>query len=310
MCTYNGARYIEEQLLSIGAQTMQPFELVVCDDGSRDGTAAIVECFRSSASFAVRLYRNETNLGSTKNFEKAIGLCEGEAIALCDQDDRWSPEKLRVSAAILVSRPEVAGVFSNASLIDESGRRLPGSLWQRSGFGARRQKAFTRRTAPYQLVRRDTVTGACLIFRSNYIPQILPIAEDWVHDGWTALILASSSQLAPVPSCLVEYRLHQQQQIGASEVPWRAHLSTPKTLAIAAHRREAARFERMVDRLANLDAGPDIVSYVRRKAEFLRSRELVLSTSRPSRLPPIVRRAADYVRFDKGLMSMLRDLLH
>ena len=71
MCTYNGGRFLEEQLLSIAGQTRLPFELVVCDDHSTDATCKIVQAFAASAPFPVRLYVNERNLGSTKNFEHA-----------------------------------------------------------------------------------------------------------------------------------------------------------------------------------------------------------------------------------------------
>src|SRR4051794_15860948 len=92
MCTYNGARFIGAQLASVAAQTRTPDELIVCDDRSTDETVAIVQKFADSAPFRVRLHVNEENLGSTKNFERAVSLCEGDLIALCDQDDVWLPE--------------------------------------------------------------------------------------------------------------------------------------------------------------------------------------------------------------------------
>jgi len=91
MCTYNGSRFLENQLNSIGAQEVQPFELVICDDGSTDSTVQIIEAFRETVSFPVHLHRNSTNLGSTRNFQEAIELCRGDIIALCDQDDYWLP---------------------------------------------------------------------------------------------------------------------------------------------------------------------------------------------------------------------------
>src|SRR6266567_6944512 len=101
MCTYNGARFLREQLESIAAQSRLPDELVVCDDGSTDETVETIKAFVGRAPFAVRLEINSKNLGSTKNFEKAIGLCEGEIIALADQDDVWKPQKLAVLEATL-----------------------------------------------------------------------------------------------------------------------------------------------------------------------------------------------------------------
>src|SRR5216683_3439034 len=114
MCTYNGARFLLHQLESIAAQTRLPNELVVCDDRSADESLEIVRSFAKRAPFPVRLEINEKNLGSTKNFEKAIGLCQGEIIALADQDDVWKPRKLAVLEKTLEEHPEAGYVFSDA----------------------------------------------------------------------------------------------------------------------------------------------------------------------------------------------------
>jgi len=105
LCTYNGAAYLGEQLDSIVAQSRPPDELVVCDDGSTDGTVGLLQAFVPEAPFPVRLYRNERNRGFAKNFERAISLCTGDFIALSDQDDVWKPEKLaRLATALAKAR--------------------------------------------------------------------------------------------------------------------------------------------------------------------------------------------------------------
>src|SRR5258708_29962312 len=114
MCTYNGARFLAQQLESIVAQTRLPDELVVCDDVSADESPEIIRKFAKNAPFPVRLELNEKNLGSSKNFEKAIGLCRGGLIALADQDDVWKPQKLAVLETVLENHPEVGYAFSDA----------------------------------------------------------------------------------------------------------------------------------------------------------------------------------------------------
>lgn len=316
MCTYNGDRFLEEQLRSIAAQTTPPTELVVCDDGSTDRTLQIVEEFSASAPFPVRLYANADNLGSTRNFEQAISFCRGDAVALCDQDDRWMPQKLAVLAEVLRARPAAGGAFSNAALMDRNGAPLEGDLWQRSEFTAEKQRAFVAcqgdswREAPYHLIRRDTVTGATLIFRSKYVEQILPLSKDWVHDGWIALILASIARLEAVPECLMTYRLHREQQVGLQQTPWHSHLHTKRDRAIESHLKLAARFSQIADRLSSLGADSGIVAYARSKAEFMGTRAEALRQTRGRRALPAVLRLREYRRFEKGIMSLLRDLTH
>ena len=95
LCTYNGERFLRQQLESIQQQSRLPDELVVCDDRSRDQTVAIVREFATSVSFPVVIVQNPETLGSSRNFEKAIRLCTGDLIALSDQDDIWYPNRLQ-----------------------------------------------------------------------------------------------------------------------------------------------------------------------------------------------------------------------
>src|SRR5947208_26587 len=89
MCTYNGAAHVEEQLRSFSGQTRLPDEVVVCDDRSSDDTMLLLEPFSRTAPYPLRIHRNDENLRSTKNFERAVSLCSGDILALSDQDDVW-----------------------------------------------------------------------------------------------------------------------------------------------------------------------------------------------------------------------------
>jgi glycosyltransferase involved in cell wall biosynthesis len=96
MTTYNGERFLEEQLRSLTEQTKLPNELVVCDDGSTDRTPEILAQFAKGASFPVKIVINNHRLGWRENFLKAASLCSSDYIAFCDQDDIWLKEKLAV----------------------------------------------------------------------------------------------------------------------------------------------------------------------------------------------------------------------
>ena len=100
MGTYNGERFIRQQLESIAQQTLLPCELVVRDDASTDGTLTIVEEFASHAPFPVRIHKNDVRLGYPDNFMQAAILTNGDWIAFCDQDDFWLPQKLERVLAI------------------------------------------------------------------------------------------------------------------------------------------------------------------------------------------------------------------
>lgn len=90
--TYKGARFLREQLDSLYAQTLLPDEVIVCDDASTDGTIDILEEYHNK--YGLKYFINDTGLGCNRNFFKAINLCSGDYICICDQDDIWLPNKI------------------------------------------------------------------------------------------------------------------------------------------------------------------------------------------------------------------------
>lgn len=130
MCTYNGAKYIREQIDSILGQTVQDIELIVCDDCSSDETLSVLHEYANHDP-RIRIYQNEQNLGYKQNFAKALSLCTGEYIALSDQDDIWMPDHIEVLLAILGNRSLAVG---NSLLVDESGQSLGLTLREQEGL--------------------------------------------------------------------------------------------------------------------------------------------------------------------------------
>src|SRR5215207_2844534 len=214
LTTYNGEPYLEAQLRSIAEQTRPPDEMVVCDDGSKDQTLAILEAFAASAPFPVRIIRNEANLGSTRNFEKASLLCTGEAIAFSDQDDVWLPEKLALCEAALEANPNAGLVFTDATVVDRELNPLGYTMWQAVLFNAERQRRLTHGEAMEVLMERNVVTGACMMFRAAMCDLIVPFSNLWVHDAWIAMLISLFYDLTIVPEPLMLYRQHGSNQIG------------------------------------------------------------------------------------------------
>jgi len=230
MCTYNGARFLGEQLESIASQTRLPDELVVCDDCSTDGSAEILKSFVRHSPFDVRLEINENNLGSTKNFEKAISICQGEVIALADQDDIWYPSRLKVTESAFRNNPLVGAVFADADVVDEALNPLGYRLWEVALF-SRAQKRLFAAGRPFEaLLAHNVVTGATLAFRSKYLPLVCPIPSEWVHDGWIAILIAGVDAVLPIKIPVIKYRQHSEQQLGARKRDLLSRISNTQTV--------------------------------------------------------------------------------
>ena len=231
LCTYNGEQFIRDQLESIYLQETTPFELVVCDDCSTDRTLEILYSFKSKCKFDVRIYKNDINLGSNKNFEKAIHLCNGDIIALCDQDDVWRKDKLTKIIFALENNPDVEYVFSDAELVDRDLNLLGSSLWAPVNFTGKRYRQFVSGNQLLCLLQGNVVTGATMAFRSSLINLVLPIPDGIVrlHDGWIALIASSAGAKGlPLPEKLILYRQHGNQQTGVDPSVIRTNTRTFK----------------------------------------------------------------------------------
>ncbi|HXP11077.1 MAG TPA: glycosyltransferase family 2 protein [Acidobacteriaceae bacterium] len=309
MCTYNGSRFLPAQLQSIAGQTMLPCELVVCDDGSSDSTSEIVKSFGEVAAFPVRFIRNERTLGSTENFAKAICLCRGDAIALCDQDDIWRKDKLERMAEVLESEPDVGGVFSDALLVDQNSKTLPESMWEQRQFDARLQAVINdRQAAPLQLLEKNVVTGATFMFRSHFVSRVTPIPPEWVHDAWIALLIATQTKLRALPAQLMSYRLHGAQQIGIKAASWHHPFHEERKKTLAFHDTLIQRWRSMTERLVALGVDPMVIGQAQERLKFLETRTALRQQDPWSRFVSATVTLPEYFKFSKGLLSFYRDV--
>lgn len=241
MCTHNGARYLREQLDSIAAQTRPPDELIICDDCSTDETVPLVRQFIEATRFPVRLHINEKNLGSTKNFERAISRCTGEIVALADQDDIWLSHKLATMERVFVENPAAGLVFSDAEIVDEHLQPQGRTMWERNGFDRMKMKLISENRALEVLLPGWTITGSTMAFKNRFSDLFIPIPEDlpMIHDGWLALIIAAVAKVVWIDEPLIKYRQHPGQQIGApaiADVPEKPQHGQRETLAAAMQR--------------------------------------------------------------------------
>jgi glycosyltransferase involved in cell wall biosynthesis len=318
MCTYNGARFLDEQLESITRQTRLPDELTICDDCSTDETPQILTSFAASAPFPVRICFNEKNVGSTRNFEQCIRGADGDIISLCDQDDIWHHEKIERTEELFQTRPQVGLVFTDAEVVDESAKSLGLTLWQSIRFDSERQAIVRSREAAKLLSQTPVVTGATMAFRASFRDWILPIPTDvaLIHDGWIALMISLLAPVEMVSEPLMRYRTHPTQQIG-TPLNGSAYMVENRSLRDAVHRQthfgpEIRKLEVALDRLGT-NTGyltTAVATDLRNRLEHLRVRASVRG-KRVVNLPDVLRELFSwrYHRYSNGVFSAVKDLL-
>jgi glycosyltransferase involved in cell wall biosynthesis len=313
MCTYNGERFLLEQLDSFLAQTRQPDELVVCDDGSTDRTREILEKFKHKAPFSVRLYLNEQNLGFRRNFEKALSLCQGDLIALSDQDDIWLPEKINEVERVFLKYPSAGYVFHDAFLVDEQLNLLGVSLWDNYNFSFHLNNHFKPgEFAKYYMCLGQTILGATIAINSKLRENLLPLPNYWAHDSWIAFAGSLIMDVIALPKKLNKYRQHSYQLFGAS-TSFLSKYWQGKKVRNSLFTKQAIGWKEALDRLSSdtrLRCDQDILKQVSNKIDHLEVRGN-LKGSIIHKLPIIIKEITKkrYHRYSNGWRSVVRDLL-
>ncbi|WP_419699822.1 glycosyltransferase [Mucilaginibacter sp. NFX135] len=202
LCTYNGEKYIKEQLQSIIDQTYQNIEIIIVDDCSTDKTFLIVNDF-AKCDARIRCFRNDTNLGFNKNFEKALKLTKGSFISISDQDDIWEINKIQI---LLDNIKDNWLIFSNSVIIDENGVVKDEKLL--SDFSLSRLRSYK------SLLLNNYITGHTTLFARVFLTYILPFPPIGFYDWWMGFIAHYHKRIVFIDQVLTKYRHHESAVTG------------------------------------------------------------------------------------------------
>jgi glycosyltransferase involved in cell wall biosynthesis len=319
LCTYNGTRFIEEQLASVLDQSLPVTEIVLSDDASVDDTVSLVRAAVAAhnAEFpetpvVLRVMQNPVALGVVKNFEQAAGACTGDVIALCDQDDIWSPRHIERLVQEFVGRPQLLLVHSNAALIEEDGTPMDLSLFDALEISNTTKRAINTGRGFRELLHRNVVTGATTMVRRELVAIAAPFPELWIHDEWLAMVAGAIGDFGLVDEELLSYRQHPGNHIGAVKLSLRGKISKLREPRAERNRNLAARAGVLLERLTEMSdrVSPacifDAQANLKHQA-FRRS----LPAPRWRRVVPVLVHGAilDYSRYGRGGVDMLRDIV-
>jgi len=206
MISYQGAKYIEEQLNSILAILGPEDEVIVSDDGSTDGTREILVRYENQDA---RVHMIEgPRMGVKKNVENALRACKGEYIFLADQDDIWMSEK--VERVMETFARENAGLVVHDAIVTDGNCQevILDSFYSLKGSGA----------GVLKNIWRNTYIGCCMAFKRDILEEVLPIPNYIeMHDQWIGVI---NDQLKRgtcfISDKLIKYRRHGNNASGMS----------------------------------------------------------------------------------------------
>jgi glycosyltransferase involved in cell wall biosynthesis len=213
MATYNGEKYIKEQLDSILIQLKENDEIIVSDDGSDDNTLNIIEKLDDKRILVIK---NNLQKGVNQNFENALKWAKGDFVFLSDQDDVWLPNKIEICMRELINHDLVV---SNCIVVNENKKIVNYSYFKIAKSGKGFLKNFYK----------SSYLGCCLAFKREILDKILPIPNNLLlfHDWWFGFIAELCYKVKFIETPCMYYRRHSETN---SNTLSKSHLSLFKKI--------------------------------------------------------------------------------
>ncbi len=263
MTTYNGQKYIEEQLHSLCAQTYPIYEVIVCDDMSEDNTIDVVLGFKDA--LPLKVIKNKDRQGVVRNFRQAIANCTGDFIACCDQDDIWLPDKLGDSIELILpitgGRPAL--VYTDLQVIDSKRQIIAESFWTM-------REIDPSKTTFYSLLFGNTVTGCTMLFNRKMSDEVMKMPDQaTMHDHWIACIAYSIGKVRFLKKQTVSYRQHETNVTVNKEVNFKNRAANLWSMInngfgdfLSSQLNQAKLFDRIYQGILNEDNAGDLKRFI------------------------------------------------
>lgn len=198
MATYNGEKYITQQLDSILSQISDTDELIISDDGSTDKTIDIIQEYQTKYK-NIRLL-NGPRCGVQKNFENALKHVQGDIVFLCDQDDVWVKGKVKACMHEFETKENIL-VLHDAYIVDENCNVIEDSLFAHRGS----------KSGLVKNIIKNSYVGCCMAFRKDLLEHCLPFPDKIeMHDWWIGLVAEKVGKTALINKPYLMYRRHAE----------------------------------------------------------------------------------------------------
>ena len=222
LSTYNGGKYLKEQLDSILSQSFNDFKVLVRDDGSTDNTVAILKEYEKMYPTKINLIKDDGgNLRSTRSFMRLLENSDSEYVMFCDQDDVWLPEKVERTLKKIIEMKQEFGdipllVHTDLVVVDENL-----SIINNSFFNF--QKIDPYKDSFNNLLMQNVITGCTVMINKELVLKCLPIPDGVIiHDWWAGLVASKFGRIGYLSQATIQYRQHRANVVGAKGFTIRA----------------------------------------------------------------------------------------
>lgn len=218
LATYNGEKYLKEQLESILTQTHQNFCILIRDDLSSDSTPKIIETYVKAHPDKIRLIPSKENLGVKCNFSALMEASQASYVMFADQDDCWMQDKIAKTLDTMKSAELKYGIMtpllvhSDLIVTDESMQQIAPSFWAHTNIQPHSFSGLNR------FLTQNMVTGCTMMLNKSLRQLAYPIPQDSpMHDWWIALVASAFGKIEILNEPTILYRQHASNTLGAKK---------------------------------------------------------------------------------------------
>lgn len=223
LSTYNGEKYLKEQLDSLFLQTYQDFKLIVRDDGSKDRTKEILNFYN------IELVDSSKNLGVKKSFETLLKYASENSVAeyfmFCDQDDVWNNDKIEKTLKRMQELETFYGnkipllVHTDLEVVNKKLETLSDSMWESEHINPRANTLN-------KLLIQNTITGCTMMINRTLAMKSLDISSKAImHDWWIGLVATTFGEIGFIEESTMKYRQHGENDTGAKNYNYKNIIS-------------------------------------------------------------------------------------
>lgn len=301
ICTYNGEKYIKEQIKSILDQTHKVDEILLFDDSSNDNTVKIAEQLLSESGIKYSININTENKGVARNFIDGMKCASGDYIFPCDQDDVWKKTKVEMFHKHIMKTGKML-YFSDGLVTDEYLNPV-GSLWKSVKFN------YKKENISFTILKKDIVTGAAMVVSRELVQKIEDIPENTLHDRWCSLIAAMNDSIEFIKAYTFYYRQHSNNVVGARKLSFKEWL---REKGLFNSDKKIEKNYHFADVFGRLKKYCNKKNYMRvlRLADFWHECDRLTYIKKKSGILFIIKNVlnGNYFRYRSGLISAFRDM--
>lgn len=305
VATYNGEKYIEEQINSLLSQTVLPHEIIISDNNSSDKTRILCENLLNEQKKVDYKILIEKEKGVLANFQNGLRNTTGDYIFFCDQDDIWYPNKIAVFMDKFNKYPSCNCVFSDCNLSNDENISMIDTIFPKNNFLRIKEGLLDKKYFFKLELYRNIITGMSLAITKQLKEKILPFSINVLHDYWTGINSVFCGDIYYIDEFTSYYRQHADNVVGVNKKKNLKRIVEAMKLHKIRCNQEYLFLKEIVDKYDEVSND----KYLLEMLKFKKDRMNYVNETNIYKLYNLIKKKSDYKKYISDTNGLFKDIL-